>query len=307
MRLALIASLGLALLAGPLAAQTSTEVLRARAAMSDGDPAQAVSELRRLAEAGDPLAQTIYGSTFYYGDGGVVDAAQVIEWHERAAAQGYGPGISDLGWYFRYGMEGLEPDLVRARAEFERAAALGYPRAAAELASMLFQGLGGPADEERAVLLIRWAADMGDAFAAEQLANEYLYGGNLDQNDWEARRLYMLAAAQRFYVAQERLGYMAMNGYGGAVDLPLAQDMLWQSMSYGNNSAGSTMAELLASHPDLAAGPLDAAAHCIWAQRFAWTVMTPPGELTCLPILEGLSPVELKEAGRTARELVPAP
>jgi TPR repeat protein len=293
--------------AAPAASQTTTEVLTARSQMGDGDMARALPELQRLAESGDPLAQAIYGSTFYYGDNGTVDAQQVLLWLQRGADQGYAPAIADLGWYYRYGMEGLEPNPFRARAEFERAAALGYPRAASELAAMLLEGAGGPMDVTRAIGLMRWAADMGDAFAAELLANEYYYGTNLEVNDWEARRLYMIAAAQNFYVSQEMLGRMAMNGEGGPQDLVLAQDALWQAMSNGLNSAGSSMAELLMANPDMATGLLDAAAHCVWAQRFASNMLTAAEELGCLPVLQGLSRQDLKEASRIAQDLVPAP
>ncbi len=122
---------GLVLLSAPALAQTSTEVLAARALMSDGDLARSIPELRRLAEAGDPLAQTIYGTTFFYGQEGIVDAQQVLSWLGKAAEQDYAPGISDLAWFHRYGMEGLAPDQETARALYEQAAAMGYPRAAA--------------------------------------------------------------------------------------------------------------------------------------------------------------------------------
>jgi TPR repeat protein len=307
MRAAILSAAILASVAPPLMAQTNSEVLAARSLLADGDTEEAVTQLRVLAEAGDPLAQTIYGTSFFYGYEGVVDAEQVVFWLQKAADQNFAPGISDLAWFHRYGMEGLSPDPALARAGFERAAALGYARAAAELAAMLFEGAGGPADPERAVGLIRWAADMGDAFAAEQLGNSYFYGDGMPQNDWEARRFYGIAATQNFYVAQSQLGYMAMNGVGGSLDLPLAQDMLWEAMSSGLNTAGAHYSDLLAANPDLGASPVEIASYCLWARRFAAIIDTPPGELSCLPTLEGLDRMEMKEAGRLARELFPAP
>src|SRR5687768_9179179 len=46
-------------MAGPLAAQTSVDVLDARQAIAEGRIAQALAVLRSEAEAGDPLAQSL--------------------------------------------------------------------------------------------------------------------------------------------------------------------------------------------------------------------------------------------------------
>jgi TPR repeat protein len=304
MRFLLVA--GLLAVAAPVSAQTSSEVLGARAAIGEGRYADALATIRPAAEAGDPLAQSLLGLSYYYGDEGIVDAKLAVEWLTRASDQNYGPGVSDLGWIYRYGMEGLQPDHVRAREQFERAAKLGNARAGAELAGMLLDGLGGPADVDRAILLLRWAADSGDAMATELLGNELYYGNNIPVDEYEARRLFTIAAAQNFYVAQSNLGYMALHGQGGAVDLVLAQDVLGRAVANGYGVAGSNMAELLDAHPELAADPLDAAAYCIWSTDFAQTPAIKRDDLGCLPILQGLSPVQRKQARQTAEYLGPS-
>ena len=288
-------------LAGPLAAQTSMNVLEARQNVAEGRVGEAMAVLRPAAEAGDPLAQSLVGLSYYYGDEGVVDARQAVDWLTRAAQQGYAPAISDVGWLYRYGMEGLAVDNVRARAEFERAALMGNPRAAAELASMLLNGLGGPADVKRGLMLLRWAADSGDAMATELLGNEFYYGTNGPKDDYEARRLFTIAAAQNFYVAQSNLVYMNFIGQGVPVYLALAQDVLGYAIYNGYNVAGSTMSELLAANPDLATDPLEAASYCIWSTDHAAIRDVPRDELGCLPVLQALSRVDLKAAGRMAQ------
>jgi hypothetical protein len=309
MRFLLLAGLlagGLVVGAAQVAAQTGVDVLGARAAIAEGRYADAMAVIRPAAEAGDPLAQSLLGLSYRYGDEGIVDAKLAVEWMSRAVEQGFSPAVSDLGWFYRYGMEGLQPDHMRARAEFERAARLGNARAAAELAGMLLDGLGGAPDVNRAILLLRWAGDSGDAMATELLGLELYYGTNIPIDEWEARRLFTIAAAQDFYVAQANLGYMALYGQGGPVDLVLAQDVLGLAIANGYGVAGSTMSELLDAHPELAADPLDAAAYCIWSTDFAPTPAIRRDDLGCLPVLEGLTPVQRKQARQTAEYLGPS-
>jgi TPR repeat protein len=296
----------LALPADPVSAQTGVDILAARHAIAEGRIAEAMAVIRPAAEAGDPLAQSLLGLSYHFGDEGVVDAKLTLEWLTRAADQGFPPAVSDLGWLYRYGMDGLAPDHMRARAEFERAATLGHARAAAELAAMLIDGLGGAPDVERAILLLRWAADAGDALANELLGNELYYGSKpAHRRGRGAAALHRRRGAELLRLAGQSWLHVALWA-GGAVDVVLAQDVLGQAIVNGYGVAGSTMSELLAAYPELADDPLDAAAYCLWSTDFAPTPAIRRDDLGCLPALEGLSPAQLKHARRTAEWLGPS-
>ena len=75
---------------GALAAlPAAADLASARAALMRGDYATALPEIRALAEAGAPEAQTLLGDLHVRGDGVEQDYAQAANWYERAAYQGY--------------------------------------------------------------------------------------------------------------------------------------------------------------------------------------------------------------------------
>jgi hypothetical protein len=84
MRMFRIVTLGLSVgLAQPVVAQS----------LEDG-----AKKLRPLAEQGDPWAQTLLGTCYGSGIGGVsLDYAEALKWFRKAAEQGYGDGLANMG------------------------------------------------------------------------------------------------------------------------------------------------------------------------------------------------------------------
>lgn len=314
MRLALAAAV---LLATPLAAQeagltpTDLDVLRARELLIDGDAQAAADALRPAAEAGNPRAQALYGTIWDFGDLGTVDAKEAIRWYEAAAGQGYAPAYTFLGQIHRYGTEGLDPDPQTARDWFERGIAADHYGSFGELADMLMFGEELPHDFDLALLLARRGAYAGDALSATVLGRALRMGLGTEADEEAARRNYLIGAAGDNAISQNDLAYMALNGAGGPVDVPLAQEMLRRAMGQGLDIAGQTMSELLLAHPDLASGPLDAAAHCVWATdpdlaTWQWSPADDPWRTECADLLAPLTPEERAEAERLAATLTPA-
>lgn len=63
----------------------------------------ALAELRPLAEAGDPSAQTRLGNMYNYGKGVDADPVAAARWFEMAALQGYAEAQFALGVMYQYG------------------------------------------------------------------------------------------------------------------------------------------------------------------------------------------------------------
>jgi len=72
-----------------------------------------LAQLRRLAEAGDPLAQNALGLRYAQGDGVKLDEAEAANWFTRAAEQGNIAAQSKLGSLYWAG-RGVQPSLREA-------------------------------------------------------------------------------------------------------------------------------------------------------------------------------------------------
>ena len=90
MRMFRIITLGLAVgLAQPVMAQSLRD---------------AAETLRPLAEQGQAQAQTLLGTCYDSGIGGVSqDYAEALKWFRKAAEQGYGDGLADMGTMYAGG------------------------------------------------------------------------------------------------------------------------------------------------------------------------------------------------------------
>ena len=84
--------------------------------------ADAVSEVRKLAEQGDPEAQFVLGNLYRDGQGVEKDLAQTIAWWEKAAALGYVDAQFALGNIYSGGY-GVTKDYVLSYMWFDITAA----------------------------------------------------------------------------------------------------------------------------------------------------------------------------------------
>lgn len=125
-------------------------------AYRNGDFEAAADIWRRLADAGDPLAQFNLGILHDLGQGVPRDAATAAEWFRRSAEQ-------------------------------------GDPIAAYNLGLMLAEGRGVPADPEAAAEWFRFASDLGHTASMMSLSILHATGRGVPRNLGEALRLDELA------------------------------------------------------------------------------------------------------------------
>ena len=85
---------------------------------------QTISELKGLAEQGDPAAQTTLGRRLLWGDGALPDKKQALTWFSKAADTGYTEAFRELGEMHEYG-QGKAADFEEAFRLYSLAAEKG--------------------------------------------------------------------------------------------------------------------------------------------------------------------------------------
>ena len=107
-----------------LAAPAAAGFEDAARAFDAGDYQSAISEWRRLAEAGDAHAQATLGGLYLVGTGVPLDTGRAAAWYRLAAAQGHATAQLNLGDLYARGL-GVPRDLVEAYVWLGRAARQG--------------------------------------------------------------------------------------------------------------------------------------------------------------------------------------
>ena len=184
----------MAIIAGDLAAGPLED---ATAAYTRGDYATALTQVRPVAEEGDPKGQLLLGRMYYNGHGVSRDDAEAAKWARKAAEQN--------------------------NAEAQRM-----------LAALYWDGRGVPKDEAEATRWNRKAADQGDAVAQYNVGFQYSTGRGVAMDYVEAAKWYRLAAEQGLAVAQNALGYFYSIGRGVPKDDDTAWAWYRKSADQGN-------------------------------------------------------------------------
>ncbi|HYD73961.1 MAG TPA: AAA family ATPase [Candidatus Binatia bacterium] len=130
---------------------------------------EAVARLRRLADAGFPMAQYRLAKLYESGEGVGADLVQARQWTERAANAGNRQAIHDLGVYYARG-EGAPRDEAAAFRLFQQAAELDYADSQFNLGVLYEQGRGVEANPGEALFWYMLAARQGDEAADERVA-----------------------------------------------------------------------------------------------------------------------------------------
>ena len=87
--------------------------------------ADAAATLRPLAEQGQAKAQTLLGTCYDSGIGGVSqDYAEALKWYRKAAEQGYGDGLAYMGNMYAGGY-GVQKNYILSYMYLELASAQG--------------------------------------------------------------------------------------------------------------------------------------------------------------------------------------
>mgnify|MGYP000026153615 CR=1 FL=1 len=155
-----------------------------------------VTALKAMAEAGDPIAQTLLGSMYNSGEGVVQDNAIANSWFRKAADQGKLSAQFLLGRNYEKGI-GTAQDYLAAAYWYRKAAYEGYADAQINLGFMYYYGRGVTQYYSAAADWFRKAADQGyapaqkalrgaEAEAAEQMMKDPAFLAQYDRINGDA-------------------------------------------------------------------------------------------------------------------------
>ena len=164
---------------------------------------------------------------------------EAIGAYRKAADKGSTSAMVELGVLLATG-SGVAKDEAQARKLFERAAAAGNPRGAANLAA-LSDGGGAPSDPVQTRALLARAAATNSAEAQYQLGLMTADGVGGPKDDVAARALFERAAAQGHPGALERMGAFAQSGRGGPQDASAARAYYEKAAALGNEDAKAAL------------------------------------------------------------------
>lgn len=146
-----------------------------------------LSEIRQLAEAGEPDAQ--------YKLGWALDGTERVKWFRKAADQGHAFAQNELGNLCSSGQQGVTQDYVEAVRWYRKAAERNLAVAQTSLALAYNLGRGVPQDWVESANWYRKAADQGDHSAQFILGQYYADGHGLPQDLVQAYMWTNLAAS----------------------------------------------------------------------------------------------------------------
>ena len=152
----------------------------------------------RAAQQGLAKAQNNLGYLYASGLGVRRDMEKAAGWYRRAAEQGEAKAQNNLAILYARGdgVNGDIPDPVAAVGWFEKAAAQDLADAQFRLAIVTEQGLGTQASGERALSLLRSAADLSHAGAQNSLDYRYSKGLGVEADYKIAAGWFARAAEQ---------------------------------------------------------------------------------------------------------------
>jgi uncharacterized protein len=161
--------------------------------------------------------------------------------YRKAIDKGSTAAMVELGTLLASG-SGVPKDESEAHTLFERAAAAGNARGAANLA--LSSDGGAPSDPAEARALLAKAAETNSAEAEFQLGLMMANGTGGPKDDIGARAMFEKAAAQDHAAALDWMGNFAETGRGGAEDKNAAKGYYEKAAALGNEDAKAALERL---------------------------------------------------------------
>jgi len=196
------------------------------------DFSEAIRGLRQQAEAGNPMAQFLYGNAFQTGFGVRKDVAETLRWFEKANTSGSRSGPRDFEQAF---------DLYSKMAEDGDADAEVYMGLSYDF------GINVPRSRMKAAGWYRKAALKGRASAAANLGVLYFTGDGVMRKPAEAISWFHKAAEGGSVTAKYCLGRMYFQGEGVAVNYAEAAAWLEKAARQGNAPAGVLLSSMYAT------------------------------------------------------------
>jgi len=153
-----------------------------------------------------------------------------------------------------------------ARAQYEKADALGYGLATNNLASLYIEGLGMPKNLSLGISLYEKAANAGTPIAMNNLGMIYLNGSGVPKDLHTARRWFQKAAEAGHVVAMFNFAWIMWEGKGGPKDLFEARRWYQKAAELGEAAAMTNLGAMIAKGEG---GPRNEAEAVQWYQRAA--------------------------------------
>jgi TPR repeat protein len=192
----------------------------------------------------DAPAMTLLGELYNQGLGIAGDPKRAAEWYRLAAARGDAHALLSLGLMALDG-RGVPKDPKQGRAWLEQAAAKGEPSACYNVA-LLNLATGNEADLQKAVPLLRKAADAEIADAQHALGVLHLQGRGVARDPAEAARWFSRAAGNGSVAGLVEHAILLFNGEGIPADETAAAKEFLRAAAQGNAIAQNRLARLYA-------------------------------------------------------------
>ncbi len=177
-----------------------------------------------------------YPDCYRDGQGVAKDAAEAVNWFQKAADQNLAIAQYNLGVCYGAG-QGVAKDDFEAVKWYRKAAEQNLAYAESNLGTCYEHGNGVAKDYEEAVKWYRKAAGQNYVIAEYDLAACYANGVGVEKDDVEAVKWYRKAAEQNYATAQCNLGVCYGTGQGVAKDYVEAYKWLNLALAQGDTLA----------------------------------------------------------------------
>ena len=111
--------------------------------VSNTTKADYLTDLKKLADEGDPIAQNNLGYSYLYGLDGIKDLDQAIYYLNAAASQGQVNAMTTVGWTYFTGEHGAPQDNDEAIYWNQKASDAGFTVASYNIGFFYYSGLAG--------------------------------------------------------------------------------------------------------------------------------------------------------------------
>ncbi|MGX2956511.1 tetratricopeptide repeat protein [Ursidibacter arcticus] len=194
-----------------------------------------IPQLTEKAEQGNPMAQTILGTAYHFGqtkDYLEKDYSKALHWYKKAAQQNEPIALYQLGVMHEFG-RGVEKDGKEAFKWYLKSAELGERDAQSRVAFAYYKGEWVAKDDKQAFYWFKKVTEQGLYY--DMLGIFYFHGIGTERNDEKAFENFIKAYQQQPQKAslQEQLGIMYEFGLGTNEDVHRAFDFYRQAAEQG--------------------------------------------------------------------------
>ncbi len=274
-----------------------------------------IQELMKRAEANDAAAQNELGVRYQLGIGGVdKDPAAALSWFHKAALQGYGKAMLNLG-ALSYNGDGNAGDTTLALGWFllaKDAGDRGGASAAANLQSQLnaeqqsaaslwvgdayFKGAEVKQDYARAMEWYRTAANSGSGLACHKVALLYSHGVGVPKDNVEIIRWLQRGADLGDSQSAYDLGRAYLQGTGIPGDPEQARKLFEQAAKERNQNAMFSLGQIYEDGTGVKADQQKALMWFLLASEHG----SPEGKNEAMALSQRLKPRQVSNAKKEA-------